>query len=258
MTERKAKVIKPPIEKITSGRVFRPDNRYKYKMWIEIFLLAFGIYILLMGFWIGMVYFIEVVDSDVTPAQFWAYIAEWWWPVNSAFWLVMMIWMIPAIIAVPIYFKSFRYSVISEKGETMPEIFTRRGIINVTERHVPFRTITNISSKAGILDRILGIGSVEIETAGGSIRSPGQPGPEEKIEGVMYYEEVRNFILRELRKFRDPYVTGTELVTPRSEQPVPVLDDTLDDEILRALRDIRESTRCLPEILELLKKRKEE
>lgn len=30
----KEKVIRPPMEEIASGRVFRPHPRFKYKMWI--------------------------------------------------------------------------------------------------------------------------------------------------------------------------------------------------------------------------------
>ena len=118
----------------------------------------------------------------------------------------------------------------------MPEIYVKRGVVTVTKKHVPFRTITNISSRAGPFDRILGIGSIHIETAGYS--GSNQQGPEEKLEGIVFYEEVRDFILSELRKFKSPYVTGTEVVHP-TEEPVPRMDG-LDDEILITLREIRD------------------
>jgi hypothetical protein len=47
--------------------------------------------------------------------------------------------------------------------------------------------------------------------------------------------------LNELRKFRDPYVTGTEVVLP-VEEPVP-RGPGLDDEILITLREIRDLLR---------------
>ena len=53
---------------------------------------------------------------------------------------------------------------------------------------------------------------------------------------------MSSFVLAELRKFRDPYTTGTEVVFPRDEA-VPRLEGTLDDEILTAIRDIREILR---------------
>ncbi len=61
---------------------------------------------------------------------------------------------------------------------------------------------------------------------------------EEKLEGITFYEELRDFILRELRKFKGSYVTGTEVVHPE-EEPVPRSDDSLEDEILLVLREIR-------------------
>ena len=124
----------------------------------------------------------------------------------------------------------------AETGETMPEIYVKRGVFTITRKHVPFRTITNISSKAGLFDRLFGIGSVHIETAGYS--GSNQTGPEVKLEGIVFYEEVRDFILNELRKFKAPYVIGTEVV-PRIEEPVPKTEG-LDDEILITLREIRD------------------
>jgi uncharacterized membrane protein YdbT with pleckstrin-like domain len=121
----------------------------------------------------------------------------------------------------------------------MPEIYSKRGIFTITRKHVPFRTITNISSKAGPLDRLFKIGSVHIETAGYS--GANKSGPEETLSGIVFYEEVRDFILRELRKFKEPYVTGTEVVYP-TEEPVPRMEG-LDDEILITLREIRDILR---------------
>jgi len=48
--------------------------------------------------------------------------------------------------------------------------------------------------------------------------------------------------VRELRKFKDPYVTGTEVVLPE-EELVPRSDDSLEDEILSVLREIRDLLR---------------
>jgi uncharacterized membrane protein YdbT with pleckstrin-like domain len=157
-------------------------------------------------------------------------------PVNLWTVAVDLVWLLPAVIVIPPYFKSIEYSVKAETGDTMPEIYSKRGIVTITMRHVPFRTITNISSRAGPFDRLFKIGSVHIETAGYS--GPNQKGPEEKISGVVFYEEVRDFILKELRKFKEPYVTGTEVVIP-TEKPVPRIKG-LDDEMLITLLEIRD------------------
>ena len=233
-------VIKPPMEDVTAGRVFKPDRRFYYKEWLSwtiaagiLWLMAFGV--LMLGA------FIYMTDTDITP---------WPWSTFSAivldvlpmlsFWFIvaMVFWWLPIMIAIPLYIRNIRYSVISKKGDRMPEIFVQKGLLNITKKHVPFRTVTNISSRAGPIDRVLGIGTVEIQTAGFSGGSTGQGGPEEKIEGVVFYEEVRDYILQELRKFRDPYVTTTEVVIPQ-EGTVPRMTESLDDEILITLREIR-------------------
>jgi len=166
---------------------------------------------------------VQLINAWIGPVSFWAIVLN-------------MIWLIPLLIYTPPYFRSIEFSVKAETGETMPEVYVKKGVITVTRKHVPFRTITNISSRAGPFDRLFNIGSVHIETAGYS--GSQQKGPEVKLEGIVFYEEVRDFILNELRKFKAPYVTGTEVVHP-TEEPVPRMEG-LDDEILTTLREIRD------------------
>jgi membrane protein YdbS with pleckstrin-like domain len=232
------KVIKPPIEKVTSGKIFKPHKAFLYKEWTKNVAIAVTIW---LGSLLGSVllaYFLAFVEPVDYPSAT-LLINTWIGPLN--YWMIVLnlIWLIPALIIQPIYINSIEYSVKAESGETMPEVYVKKGIVTVTRKHVPFRTITNISSKAGAFDRMFGIGSVNIETAGYSGTS--QTGPEEKLEGIVFYEEVRDFILNELRKFRDPYVTGTEVVLP-VEEPVP-RGPGLDDEILITLREIRDLLR---------------
>lgn len=229
------KIIKPPIQKVVSGKIFKPDRAYLHKLWAKN--TAIGVTIWL-GTLLATYLFIRgfyVID----PAEFGSALAtmEVWMPIMSR-WLIYgnLIWLIPALVMTPIYINSIEYSVISESGETMPEIYVKKGIITVTRKHVPFRTITNIASKIGPFDRLFGVGNVSIETAGYSGSS--QQGPEEKLEGIIFHEEVRDFILRELRKFRTPFTTTTE-PDGKLEEPVP-RGPGLDDEMLITLREIRD------------------
>lgn len=229
------KVIKPPVQKVVSGKIFKPDRAYLHKLWAKN--TAIGVTIWL-GTLLATYLFIRgfyVID----PAEFGSALAtmEVWMPIMSR-WLIYgnLIWLIPALVMTPIYINSIEYSVISESGETMPEIYVKKGIITVTRKHVPFRTITNIASKIGPFDRLFGVGNVSIETAGYSGAS--QQGPEEKLEGIIFHEEVRDFILRELRKFRTPFTTTTE-PDGKLEEPVP-RGPGLDDEMLITLREIRD------------------
>jgi membrane protein YdbS with pleckstrin-like domain len=248
-----SKVIKPPMEEIKSGKVFKPSKAFVYKGWLGAVLLAFGIWIFAMLVWLGTAYLVIIFDEGI-PSGYIAYFNDWWLPANFWWWIINAFWLIPSIVIWPFYVNRFEYSVIAHSGETMPEIYVRKGIITVTEKHVPFRTITNISSKAGPLDRMFRIGSVEIQTAGFSGGAQAGAKPEEKLEGLHMFESVRDFVLRELRKFTGQYVTGTEVIAP-SERPTPRMDDNLQDEILITLRQIRDRIAPLEDILDLLKQK---
>lgn len=231
----KEKVIKPPIKRVTSGKIFKPSKAFLHKNLLQPVVLAFTIWLIVFLGFIGASFIGAAVEPEDIPSAI-QHINTWIVPVN--FWTIVvnLVWLIPLLIYIPFEFRSIEYSVKAETGETMPEIYVKRGVVTVTRKHVPFRTITNISSKAGVFDRLFNIGSVHIETAGYS--GSHQAGPEVKLEGIVFYEEVRDFILNELRKFKTPYVTGTEVV-PRIEEPVPATAG-LDDEILITLREIRD------------------
>jgi len=239
MESEDGRIIKPPMEDVTSGRVFKPDTRFYYKQWFGAIMTAGFLWLIAVGFLI-LGDFIHV--NETAPVDGWATffaiffdvlpILSFWYAISLVFWLL------PLMIGIYFYTRNIEYSVISKSGTVMPEIYVKKGLINITRKHVPFRTITNISSRAGPIDRLFGIGTVEIQTAGFSGGASGQGGPEEKLEGITFFEEVRDFILQELRRFRDPYVVGTEVVHPR-EDPVPRLSDSLDDEMLITLREIR-------------------
>jgi membrane protein YdbS with pleckstrin-like domain len=232
------KVIKPPIERVTSGKLFKPSKIYLYKTWTTMVAIAVAAWLAVNILFVGSMYFMAAVEPEDVPSAP-AAINMWRGPVN--YWTVVLdlLWLVPAVIVIPFYIGSIEYSVIAESGETMPEIYVKKGIVTVTRKHVPFRTITNISSQAGPFDRLFGIGNVSIETAGYS--GSNQSGPEEKLEGITFYEEVRDFILNELRRFKSPYVMGTEVVYPE-EEPVP-RGPGLEDEMLIALREIRDLLR---------------
>lgn len=229
------KVIKPPVTTVISGKIFKPSRVFLYKLWFQSIFLAIMITLIITVSFVGGSFLFAIADPGKypNPTQL---INTWLGPLSLWAFIANAIWLIPVIAIIPFYFKSIEYSVRAESGFTMPEIYSKKGIITVTRKHLPFRTITNISSRTGPFDRLFKIGSVHIETAGYS--GANQTGPEEKLQGIMFYEEVRDFILTELRKFREPYVTGTEVVHP-TEEPVPRMEG-LDDEILITLREIRD------------------
>ena len=232
------RVIKPPIKRVTSGKIFRPAKALRTKMLLQPIFLVTSIWLIVVLGFIGLAFLAAYSDPVKYPSAT-ENINLWIGPIGLWTAVLNLVWLTPALIVIPFYFRSIEYSVKTKTGETMPEVYVRQGIVTVTEKHVPFRTITNVSSRAGPFDRVFGIGSVHIETAGYS--GSHQTGPEIKLEGIVFYEEIRDFIINELRKFREPYVTGTEVVHP-VEEPVPRMEG-LDDEILITLREIRDLLR---------------
>jgi len=231
------KVIRPPVKQVTSGKIFKPSQAFLHKLIFQSVFAFFLIWLMIVLSFVGVSFMLATNPAKYPSAT--QIINEWIVPVNLWTVIVNLVWLVPTLIALPPYFKSIEYSVKAESGGTMPEIYSKRGIVTITRKHVPFRTITNISSKAGPFDRLFKIGSVHIETAGYS--GANQKGPEETVSGIVFYEEVRDFILKELRKFKEPYVTGTEVVIP-TEKATPKMQGP-DGEILTTLREIRDILR---------------
>ncbi len=234
----RGKVIKPPMEEIATGKVFKPSKYFRNKNWFLGIFTAIMLWVIIIGAMLFVFWLVEAIMGD--PGYLASTLEFIWWPLNFWFWLITGCILIPYLIVYPIYIRSFEYSVVAKSGKTMPEIYVKKGIINITRKHVPFRTITNIQSVAGPFDRLFGIGSIEVETASGSAGS--FQSAEEKLEGLTFYEELRDFILLELRKFKDPYVTGTEVVFPE-EDVVAIEQGSIEDEILLVLREIRDLLR---------------
>ncbi|OGD45600.1 hypothetical protein A3K69_03745 [Candidatus Bathyarchaeota archaeon RBG_16_57_9] len=233
-----SKVIKPPVQKVVSGRIFRPARAYVYKLWVKETTIAVTVWLGTLLVAVAFLYFINAVDPGEMDAAI-RTLGTWLWALSN--WLIIgnLLWLIPVLAFTPAYVNSIEYSVVSESGESMPEVYVKKGVLTITRKHVPFRTITNIASHTGPFDRLFGLGNVSIETAGFSGQ---QAGPEERLEGVVFYEEVRDFILSELRKFRAPYATMTEASSP-AEESVP-RGPGLDDEMLLTLREIRDLLRA--------------
>ncbi len=236
--DKRSTVIKPPLENISSGKIIKPSMRLLWKEYTGIVLLCLILWLMGVGGWLGISYISLVVDGTIGIGVFLSSYIPTYWPFTYFFAAALIfVLIVPYWILYPFYFRNFEYSVISASGESMPEVYVKKGLLNITKKHVPFRTITNIASRAGPLDRLFGIGTVEIETAGYS--GANQQGPEEKLEGLTFYEEVRDYVLQELRKYRHPYATSTEII-PGVEEPIPDIPDSLDDEILKTLREIRD------------------
>jgi membrane protein YdbS with pleckstrin-like domain len=215
-------------EYIEEGAPFYPLAAFRNKLllvwftaWVIITSSIFGL--------LGLIAFFASIDDEPSDSAFGEWLQSQSFNLFSLYLLISLALIIPIIILTVYYVRNMEFRF----EET--EIIVKKGIINKMEKHIPFRTITNVSSRYGVYDRLFGIGTVQIETAG---KSGQQTGPEAKIEGISNFFEVRNIILDKLRKFRGSYTTTTEIEQPTLDS-YPV-EGQFYKELLSELREIKE------------------
>jgi uncharacterized membrane protein YdbT with pleckstrin-like domain len=137
-------------------------------------------------------------------------------------------WWAPAMILTVPYYRSLSYEIQDD------EVIVHVGIVTQSVKHVPYRTVTNITVKRDILDRwLFGLGSLNIQTAGMS----GSTGAEEKLVGVTNVQEVYDMVVTELRRFRGGMAATAAEVEP---EPALIPSDALTA-ILAEVRAIRQA-----------------
>ncbi len=135
---------------------------------------------------------------------------------------VVLAWWLVAILLVGPYYRSLSYEIQDD------EVIVRVGIFVKSVKHVPYRTVTNISIKRDIFDRwFFGIGSLSIQTAGMS----GTKGAEENLVGLPDVQAVYETVVTELRRFRGGMAPTAADV---ESGPSGVLDEILAE--VRAIR----------------------
>lgn len=124
------------------------------------------------------------------------------------------------IVFVPLYFKyhTLRYK-LDEEG-----ISARWGILFRREIYLTYKRIQDIHVKRNIIERWLGIGTVEVQTAAGSSSA------ELALEGLADYEAMRDFLYRRMR--------GHEL-THREGASVPAVAAQGQGDVIALLRAIQ-------------------
>lgn len=219
-------MLKERTEKRTP---FYPLSAFRTKLFMYIItgfvLITLAIYGL--GGFIG---FVSSFDNDPSDDEFGRFIVGNLPTIAFAYFSIALVSMFIIAILADNYYRTMEFQILDN------EVIVRKGVINKEVKHIPLRNITNVSSRYGVYDRLLGIGTVEIETAG---KSGQATGPEAKIEGIRDYFEVRDMILDSLRQFRGQYTTTTEI-----ESSVPVLipssEQEFQREMLAEIREIKE------------------
>jgi putative membrane protein len=161
------------------ARTVKPDLKYLFRMRLIFTVVALAIVAggVLFGLLLG-------VTGELRPGGVLVLVL-----VDIA--LAGLWWLVTMILSGP-YYRSLRYEVQDN------EVVVNVGIWTKSVKHVPYRTVTNMQVKRDVVDRLLGIGTLNIQTAGMS----GQKGAEERLVGLSDVQEVYERVADELRRFR--------------------------------------------------------
>jgi membrane protein YdbS with pleckstrin-like domain len=191
-------------------QTFKPSPKYRTKLYAIATLIAGAIFAL--GLIIGLIVALDRSSGAGSGLV-----------VILVFGALDVLWWVPAMFLVGPYYNSLSYEIQDD------EAIMRVGVVTKSIKHVPYRTVTNITIKRGILDRLFGLGTLNIQTAGMS----GTTGAEESLEGLENVQEVYDLVATELRRFRGSMAPTAADV---DVEPLPALDA-----ILVEVRAIRES-----------------
>lgn len=190
-------------------RKFIPNSKYQVKMMLVITLIAF---LILLG--AGILAALIGLDDPGAGLVV----------ISIAFIGDALFWVIGMILSVP-YFRSLRYEILED------EVIVHVGIITHSVKHVPYRTVTNITVRRDIFDRwFFNLGSLTIQTAGMS----GQSGAEENLVGLENVQEVYEIVVTELRRFRGAMPPTTVQEELPADSSTPLIEE------VKAIRQLLE------------------
>jgi putative membrane protein len=127
----------------------------------------------------------------------------------------------------------FRYHTLHYKFDN-EGITMRWGILFRKEIHLTYARIQDIHLVSGVIQRWLGLGNIQIQTASGSSAA------EMVIEGLTEYEELRNFIYAKMRGYKEG----------ESDETSETAVDNSSDEVLELLQRILQEMKLSRENLE--------
>jgi putative membrane protein len=122
----------------------------------------------------------------------------------------------------------FRYHTLRYRFDE-EGISARWGILFRKEIHLTYSRIQDIHIRSNFVERWLSLGRVEIQTASGSA------GAELTVEGLLEFEQIRDFIYSKMRGHRDE-------VRPEGVAAVATMTPAADGDLNRLAATLREVT----------------
>jgi hypothetical protein len=192
---------------------FKPDKKYFTKvLWIQFTITIFLIILM------AIIHLIIMISSRNLEAVYAV------WTIGLLF--LFLMWLLSSLIAY-LWIKNLEYIILDDR------INIHMGILTKTQKNIPFRAITDFVLVRTLYDRILGIGSLKVQTAGQSVQPSGYEG---KLGGLLEYDKWHS----ELRaKIKSLHPLSESTTTAESGK---VSDVNLLKQILEELKEIRKNT----------------
>ena len=139
---------------------------------------------------------------------------------------ILVMWLIAYPIA-KLWIRNLAYLIQEDR------VTIHKGILTKTHQNIPYRSVTDFILQRSLYDRILGIGSIRIQTAGQSQSATGYEG---NMAGLVEYEKLHNQLREKIR-----------LLHPISEslttnEPVEKSMGQILEQMLHELKAIRKNT----------------
>lgn len=157
----------------------KPDRRWLTKQYLV--LLTVTALLALLG---GATHLLIVVAADEVDTDLVAAIV---WGVTGG--LAVLMWAV-ATPAVVLWFRNLDYRIESDK------IVIRKGILTKIQQNIPLAMVTDFRLQRTLYDRALGIGSIQIQTAGQGTTTTGYEG---KLAGLEEWEPLHEDLRRRIR-----------------------------------------------------------
>jgi len=157
------------------------------------------------------------------PLALMALIPELGWVFVAAYLGLTMLWVIPTLALLVPYCRTIHYA-LDER-----ELVVRKGLLTKTEKSVPYDKVTNVELKRGIWDRLLGMGTLQVHTAGYSQ----QTSAEATLDGLEDWEGIRRQVMERV------HARQAEGERPPRAVEGAVTDASVLQELLAEVRAIR-------------------
>ena len=145
---------------------FKPDRKYFTKVLFMQLTISVALIIIMV------IIHLIIRMTDGNPET--AYII---WLIGIL--CIFLMWILSSLIA-HLWIKNLEYIIHEDR------VKIHKGILTKTQQNIPFRAITDFALERTLYDRMLGIGSVKIQTAGQSHQPSGYEG---KLGGLLEYDK---------------------------------------------------------------------